>query len=63
MLSWLSDCSAPASARPTSRSRLTLVPITVVVTNFARIPLEILNRATAEVDRTFRRMGVRTIWL
>ena len=41
----------------------TLVPITVVVTNFARISPEILNRATAEVDRTFRRMGVRTIWL
>jgi hypothetical protein len=37
--------------------------ITVVVSNFAEIPPEILDRAQVEASRTYRRMGVRTIWL
>jgi hypothetical protein len=37
--------------------------ITVVVNNFAEIPPGILDRAQVEAGRTYRRMGVRTIWL
>jgi hypothetical protein len=41
----------------------TLAAITVVVSNFAEIPPGILDRAQVEAGRTYRRMGVRTIWL
>jgi len=37
--------------------------ITIVVNNFADIPGGILDRAQVEAGRTYRRMGVRTIWL
>ena len=40
-----------------------LASITVVVTDYADVPLAILNRAQVEAGRTYRRMGVRTTWL
>jgi hypothetical protein len=45
------------------QGQATLAPITVVVIDFAGIAPEILDRATVEAARTYRRMGVRTVWL
>jgi hypothetical protein len=41
----------------------TLATITVVVTDFAGMAPGILDRAQVEAGRTYRRMGVRTIWV
>jgi hypothetical protein len=41
----------------------TQAAITVVVINFAEVPPGILDRAQVEAGRTYRRIGVRTVWL
>ena len=45
------------------QERVPLASITMIVINFADTSPEILDRAEVEASRTYRRLGVRTIWL
>jgi hypothetical protein len=51
-----------AGSRAGANEQATPADITVVVTDFARVAPRILDRAEVEAGRTYRRIGVETIW-
>jgi hypothetical protein len=63
ILAWCAVVVGLAGSGVCAAEQATSATITVVVTNFADISPAILDRAEVEAGRTYRRMGVRTIWL